>query len=133
MTTQNTTECHAGRTTKFSPGQQPPRKLTGSPVEGVGPHTPLSRPEFLRLPQGGCRCPHTGLSRSALNALILPTPENDFRPPVRSFVLRKRGARTGIRLIDFDSLAAYIRAHAEQGVEFSQTPVTPSSPGNHEH
>jgi hypothetical protein len=32
---------------------------------------------------------------------------------VRSFVLRQRGAKTGIRLIDWQSLRAYIRQHEE--------------------
>jgi len=48
-----------------------------------------------------------------LNELILPTPRNDFKPPVRSFCLRQRGARTGIRLIDYLSLRTYILAHEE--------------------
>ena len=42
--------------------------------------------------------------------LILPCPQNCNKPPVRSFVLRQRGAKTGIRLIDWQSLRAYIRA-----------------------
>ena len=73
-----------------------------------------AEPEFLRLPPPGVRCPFTGLSRSALNELILPTKQNDFTPPVRSFCLRKRGAKTGIRLVDYASLKAYIRSNAEQ-------------------
>ncbi len=80
----------------------PPRVIT-APIE----------PEFLRLPVPGTLCPYTGLGRSAINELILPTPRNDNRPPVRSFCLRRRGARTGIRLVDYKSLAEYIRAHAE--------------------
>jgi hypothetical protein len=56
-------------------------------------------------------CPITGMSRSAINELILPTPRNENRPPVRSFCLRQRGAKTGIRLVDFFSLTSYIRAH----------------------
>jgi hypothetical protein len=74
-----------------------------------------AEPEFLRLPPPGVRCPFTGLSRSALNELILPTRANDFKPPVRSFCIRKRGAKTGIRLILYGSLKAYIHAHAESG------------------
>jgi hypothetical protein len=70
-------------------------------------------PEFIRLPKPGTLSPHTGLSRSALNDLILPTPRNGHKPPVRSFVLRQRGARTGIRLIDYRSLADYIRRHED--------------------
>jgi hypothetical protein len=58
----------------------------------------------------------TGMSRSALNVLILPTPENNHKPKVRSFVLRRRGARTGIRLIDFEGLCRYIREHVESGI-----------------
>lgn len=73
------------------------------------------RPEFLRLPPPGQRCPHCGMSRSALNALILPTSANGCKPPVRSFVLRQRGARTGIRLIDYENLRAFIRSNPETG------------------
>jgi hypothetical protein len=72
------------------------------------------KPEFLRLPPPGQQCAFTGMSRSGLNDLILPTPENDFKPPVKSFCLRKRGARTGIRLIDYDSLISYIRGHEDR-------------------
>lgn len=72
-----------------------------------------TRPEMIRLPAPGQRCPWTGLSRSGLNELILPTRANDGRPPVRSFVLRRRGAKTGVRLIDYGSLIHYIRRHPE--------------------
>lgn len=133
MTTYNTAKHARRRLADAAKDEDPPPGLTTKPVGSVDLATPLSRPEFLRLPPGGGRCPHTGLSRSAINALILPTPENGFRPPVRSFVLRKRGARTGIRLVDFDSLTGYIRAHAEQGGVPTQTPVPPFATGNHEH
>jgi hypothetical protein len=72
-----------------------------------------STPEFLRLPKPGLLCPYTGMSRSALNELILPTPRNGNKPPVRSFCLRQRGAKTGIRLVDYASLRGFIRAHEE--------------------
>jgi hypothetical protein len=72
-----------------------------------------AEPEFLRLPPPGVRCPFTGLSRSALNELILPTKQNGFTPPVRSFCLRKRGAKTGIRLVDYASLKAHILSNVE--------------------
>lgn len=54
-----------------------------------------------------------GLSRSYLNYLVLPTPSNNFRPPVKSSVLRRRGARTGVRLINVESLRAYIENHED--------------------
>jgi hypothetical protein len=65
-------------------------------------------PEFLRLPNSGQRCPFSGLSRSTLNALILPTPENGYSPPVLSKVIRKRGRMRGVRLIVYASLMAYL-------------------------
>ena len=65
-------------------------------------------PEFIRLPKSGARCLYTGLSRSKMNQLVLPCKENDFKPPVESKVLRKRGTIRGTRLIVFDSLLSLI-------------------------
>jgi hypothetical protein len=70
--------------------------------------TNSAKPEWLRLPAPGNRCPFTGLSRSTLNELTIPGPTNGGLPPVKSVVLRKRGAIRGIRLINFDSLMDYI-------------------------
>ena len=81
-----------------------------SPPPVSGERSPV---EFLRLPPPGQRCPHTGLSRSYLNDLILPTSANGHKPPVRSFVLRKRGAKSGVRIIDAASLFDWIRRHAD--------------------
>ena len=76
--------------------------------------TPVNIPiEFMRLPQPGTRCPLTGLSRSYLNGLILPTEANGHKPPVRSCCLRQRGAKKGVRLISYDSLMAWLRSHLE--------------------
>ncbi len=66
------------------------------------------RPEWLRLPAPGARCRFTGLSRSTLNELTIAGPANDGMPPVKSVVLRKRGALRGIRLISYDSLMGYL-------------------------
>jgi len=91
------------------------RKATTAPLEI--PARPASinpaQIEFLRLPPVGERCPVTGMSRGALNGLILPTPANGNKPPVKSFCIRQRGARTGIRLIDYQSLRQHILSHAE--------------------
>lgn len=79
-------------------------------------------PETIRLPKVGGHDPYFGLTRSFINTLILPTAENNFSPPVRSFVLRRRGAKTGVRLVDYKSLRDFILAHAETGAEIqSQT------------
>lgn len=66
------------------------------------------KPEWLRLPAPRSRCPFTGLSRSTLNELTIPGPANEGTPPVKSVVLRKRGALRGIRLISYDSLMGYL-------------------------
>ena len=68
------------------------------------------KPEFIRLPKPGTTCPWTGLARSAMNELVLPTKANSGKPPVKSKVLRKKGATTGIRLIVFESLMEYLHA-----------------------
>lgn len=70
-------------------------------------------PEYIRLPRAGDRDPIFGLSRAYLNLLVLPCQANDFRPPVKSSVLRKRGAKTGVRLVNVDSLREYIHRNQE--------------------
>ncbi|ACB74531.1 hypothetical protein Oter_1246 [Opitutus terrae PB90-1] len=71
-----------------------------------------TKPEWLRLPAPGTRCRFTGLSRGTLNELTIPCPANDHKPPVRSVVIRKRGAVRGIRLVSYDSLMGYLDALA---------------------
>lgn len=86
----------------------------------------VSFPEFIRLPSPGQLCKYTGLSRSYLNLLILPTVANGNKPPVKSFCIRQRGAKTGVRLISYDSLKNYILQHEEKGTDFDEQPL-PSS------
>ena len=66
-------------------------------------------PEFVRLPSRG-REHHTGLCRSFLNGLILPSEANGNCPPVRSICLRKPGRARGVRLIHLQSLLDWIDA-----------------------
>jgi len=56
--------------------------------------------KYMRLPAPGQRDPLFGFSRSFINSLILPCKQNDYTPPVLSFVPKKRGARCGVRLVD---------------------------------
>jgi hypothetical protein len=81
--------------------------MTSTP-QVAAPATAAIKPEWLRLPAPGSRCPFTGLSRSTLNELTIAGPANDGNPPVKSVVLRKRGALRGIRLISYDSLMAHL-------------------------
>ena len=80
-----------------------------APIQQVEASTTV-KPEFVRLPKGGTKCPYTGLSRSKLNQLVLPCKENGFKPPVESKVLRNKGSILGTRLIVFDSLINYLRS-----------------------
>lgn len=87
----------------------PPMTLTQASATTI-------KPEFIRLPLPGNRCPYTGLSRTGLCELTAPGPRNDNRPPVKSVVLRKRGAAKGVRLISYDSLMAYLESLAGREV-----------------
>jgi hypothetical protein len=67
-----------------------------------------SSPRFIRLPRTGDACPHSGLSRTALDLLSRPQAANGFHPPVESKVLLQTGQKKGIRLISYASLMKYL-------------------------
>jgi hypothetical protein len=83
-------------------------------LQSASPVTDMIRPEWLRLPAPGTRCRFTGLSRGTLNELAIPCPANDHKPPVKSVVIRKRGAARGIRLVSYDSLMNYLETLAPE-------------------
>ena len=74
--------------------------------------TPNCLPEFIRLPIKGL-CPITGLSRSKIYELILPSEANNYKPPVKSVSLRKPGQIKGTRLVVLQSLLNYLRDEVE--------------------
>lgn len=77
-----------------------------------------TQPIYVRLPKNGTLCPTTGLTRSYMCSLILPTKANGFVPPVISKVLRNTSSRKrGVRLILLESLLAYINEKAEVEAE----------------
>lgn len=92
----------------ISPSQ---RKTQYTQGDVKATHCGAAQIEFIRLPRTGSTCPHVGLSRSTLNKLILPSPENRNKPPVASICLRRPGTQRGVRLIDFASLVAFLRSH----------------------
>jgi len=94
-------------------GAKPKLELTVTPLEIPARVVTAIVPEFIRLPKNGEQCPYSGLTRSFINSVILATPSNSFKPPVQSFVIRKKGARTGVRLVSYESLRQYILQHAE--------------------
>ena len=76
-------------------------------------HTPNSGcDDWMRLPRPGNRL--EGLSRTTLNELLIPCAANGFRPPVRSILIKKRGAARGIRLINRQSLKGYLQHLADE-------------------
>src|SRR5438477_5118651 len=68
------------------------------------------RPTFIRLPEPGVRCPYTNLSRTVLENLCQRRKANAYRPKVRSvrLTMPNSKAKRGARLIDYESLIAYI-------------------------
>jgi hypothetical protein len=77
------------------------------------PYTPPeleTLPIFIRIPSSGTRCPHCGLSRSSLDLLTRPQAENGYKPPVKSRLFRQTGTVSKVRLIDYQSLKAYLHS-----------------------
>lgn len=92
----------------------------------VPPLTPAQQQRFVRLPKVGQLDPVFGLSRSFMNSLILPTRHNDFTPAVKSYVIKKPGAKTGVRLVDIQSLTDFILQHEDKGGKSQLTAALPS-------
>ncbi len=68
------------------------------------------KPEFIRIPKKGSFCPYTGLGCDTIFRLVTPCKRNGFKPPVRSVSLRPRGSARGTRLVNYDSLMAYLNS-----------------------
>lgn len=64
------------------------------------------KPEWIRLPRAGAREPYSGLSRSHLCVLIA-------EGKVKSRSVRARNKTRGVRLINFDSLMAFIEGGSQ--------------------
>jgi hypothetical protein len=69
-----------------------------------------TRPEFIRLPEDGEHCPHTGLKRGTMRHLCVPSATNGFKPAVPAKCLRQPGKLRGIWLVPFAALLAYLEA-----------------------
>lgn len=85
---------------------------------------PSLHPEFIRLPRTGSRCPWTSLSRASLNTLVLGSDA-----PVKSVVLRQRGANRGVRLISLKSLLEHLHGQIEGVQTFAAPADHPELPG----
>jgi hypothetical protein len=90
----------------------------------------ISRPEYVRYPKPGTRCALTGLTRSTLAEFVVPSEHNDFKPPVKSLVVKKRGATRGIRLINYDSLLDHLKTLEKAEGNEVDAPVAGKTPTN---
>lgn len=89
---------------KDTASAQQTNRPTNQPSRRAGNDGPV----YIRLPKPGERCPHTGMSRTTLNELILPIKRNNFCPPVASKSVRERGSTRGVRLILLESLLDHL-------------------------
>jgi hypothetical protein len=69
--------------------------------------------EFLRIPPRDGRCPISGLSRSSIEAICVPSKKNGFNPPVRAKLLRKPEAMRGAWLIPRKAFLDYLNSLPE--------------------
>ena len=65
-------------------------------------------PALVRLPQSGQKEPWSGLARGQMDLLTRPQAANDFKPPVKSYILAMKGAARGVRLVALQSLLAHL-------------------------
>lgn len=69
-------------------------------------------PHWIRLPRAGTVCPHSGLKRGQLLKLA-----SNRDSKIKVCHLRERGAKRGTRLIDLESLLAYLDRRAAESME----------------
>ncbi len=75
-----------------------------------------STPVWARVPRAGERDPICGFGKTKICELILPSPANGFRPPVKSISVKRRGATRGVRLWHVPSMLEFLaNLLAEQG------------------
>jgi hypothetical protein len=72
-------------------------------------------PTYIRLPKKGRREFYTGLPLTTLYRLVMPSEENNFKPPVESkLIFIGPNQRSGSRLVNLRSLLDYIERQPEQ-------------------
>jgi hypothetical protein len=61
------------------------------------------------MPPAGEVCSRTGLNRTVFDLLVRPQARNNYKPPVKSRLLKQHGQRL-IRLVDYASLLDYLHS-----------------------
>jgi len=64
------------------------------------------RPTWVRMPRNGTLCPYSGMTRGSLYKLCASG-------AIKSAIIGNRESRRRVRLVNYDSLMAFIAAHAE--------------------
>lgn len=72
------------------------------------PAAPIIRPEWIRLPSPGDRCPHTGLGRHNLWSLVKSG-------KVKTTRLGPKSAKRAVRVVHLQSLLSYLESESEGG------------------
>lgn len=83
-----------------------PPRVKGKPVgpeSAVGPSV-----EYVRIPGPYGICPITSMKRESMLNLVMPRQCNDFRPPVKSVLIKRPGAKRGSRYINAQSLRDFM-------------------------
>ena len=70
----------------------------------------MDKPQYISIPRTGTKCPHSGLSRTAIYTLISPTKANGYSILVESTRGALRGKSRGSRRICYESLMRYMRS-----------------------
>jgi hypothetical protein len=65
------------------------------------------QPQTFRLPKAGTVDPFFGGARTFWILRTLPSAYNNFKPPVKSIVVKEPGTKRGCRFIVFESAKAY--------------------------
>jgi len=83
------------------------QEMVKQSVDTGRPLADYVRPEFVRLPRAGARCPISGLGRTMMWELI-----KGPHPKVKSVALRQPGATRGVRLVAVSSLLEFLNSQA---------------------
>jgi hypothetical protein len=88
----------------------------------------VTRPEWLRLPKPGTRCPYTGLTRTTLDQLTRPQVLNKFDPVVESKIIQHAGyPKGGVRVISYASLMSFLeKLPSDKGRAKQEQPARPT-------
>jgi hypothetical protein len=63
-----------------------------------------------------------------MDAITRPQEANNFNPPVASKILKQKGTRRGVRLVNYASLMAYLNGLSNDANSEQAVPITKQIP-----